>query len=246
MRNKKISIIVPIYKAENFIAKNLEHMKESISGYFPNYEIIAVIDGNLDNSLHEARKVKDVEVIGYENNQGKGAALKYGFEHSTGDYVTFVDCDMDIHPKQLKNFIPYLATADLIVGSKRHPFSKLQYPFIRSLLSTGFQLYSRLILGVNLSDTQTGLKLIKREVLEVIMPLATVKKYAFDLELCFLAQKHGFRIVEAPINIEYQFSGSGISAGTIWGMFVDVLAIRYRYSILKYYQKEFWKSKFES
>ncbi len=242
--SKKLSVIIPVYNAEKFIAKNLEKIKQSISRYFPNYEIIAVIDGNGDKSMKEAKKVKGIKVIGFVENKGKGAALKYGFENSTGDYITFLDCDMDINPEQLKNFIPYMATADLVIGSKRHPFSKVEYPWDRKILSKGFQIYSWMILQVHLRDTQSGLKLIKREVLKVIMPLILVKRYAFDLELCFLAQKHGFRTVEAPISINYQFVGSGINKRAILGMFLDVLAIRYRYSFLNYYQKKFWEEKF--
>jgi len=248
---KRLSVIVPVYKAEAFIKNNLEQIKKSITEYFPNNEVIAVIDGHLDNSMLEALKARGVKVIGYDENKGKGYALKYGFEHSTGDYVTFIDCDMDIHPQQLKNFLPYMATADLVIGSKRHPFSKLHYPLKRKILSTGFLIYSWLILGVKLRDTQSGLKLIKREVLEIIMPLVLVKRYGFDLELCFLAQKHGFRSVEAPLHVNYgefkKEKGTTIKLSDIRGMFLDVLAIRYRYSIKRYYQKQFhqrmgWKN----
>ncbi|MBU1604430.1 MAG: glycosyltransferase family 2 protein, partial [Nanoarchaeota archaeon] len=124
-------------------------------------------------------------------------------------------------------------------------FSKLHYPLLRKILSKCYQLFTKLVLGVNLRDTQSGIKLIKREVLEIIMPLVMVKRMAFDVELCFLAQKHGFRVVEAPIFIDYQMSGSSVGLGTIQRMFLDTLAIRYRYSILKYYQKAFHKSKFK-
>lgn len=245
LNNNKISIIVPVYKGEKYIAKNLRLMKENISKHFSNYEIIAVVDGMIDNSMDEAKKVHGIKVIGYKKNQGKGYALKYGFKHSTGEYVTFVDSDMDIDPDQLKNFIPYMTTADIVIGSKRHPFSKLDYPLSRRILSRGFQLFSWIVLGLNIRDTQSGLKLIKREVLDIIMPLLLVKRYAFDVEMLFLANKHGFRIVEAPICINYKFTGSGINGGTIFGMIRDTIAIRYRYSFLKYYQRKFWKEKFD-
>ena len=266
METKKLSVIVPVYRAESFIQRSLEEIKKSISKNFPNYEIIAVIDGELDNSKQEALKVEGIKVISYKENKGKGHALKTGFENSTGDYITFVDCDLDLHPEQLKNFFPYMATADLVIGSKRHPFSKINYPLKRTILSNGFRLYQWTILGVKLRDTQSGLKLIKREVLEIIMPLVMVKRYGFDLELCFLAQKHGFRTVEAPLNVEFgtfktsnsnsnynsscpipvqdknMLSGSTIKMSDIRGMFLDVLAIRYRYSIKHYYQHQFWKN----
>lgn len=245
MHDKKLSIIVPVYKGESFIAKNLETIKDDVSMHFPNFEIIAVIDGDVDKSLQEARKVKGIKIVSYKKNMGKGFALKHGFRYCTGDFVTFIDSDMDLDPGQLKNFIPYMATADLIIGSKRHPFSKINYPFTRKFLSKGYQLFSKLVLGVNLRDTQSGLKLIKKEVLDVIMPLLLVKKHAFDLELCFLAQKHGFRIAEAPISINYRFSGTSIDKKAIFSMFLDTLAIRYRYSVLKHYQKMYHKSRFK-
>jgi glycosyltransferase involved in cell wall biosynthesis len=245
MKTKKISIIIPVYKAESFIKKNLEEMKKSVSKIFPNYEIIAVIDGEIDNSKKEASKVEGITVLSYKENKGKGYALTHGFNHSSGDFVTFIDCDMDIHPDQLRNFLPYMTTADLVIGSKRHPFSKLDYPLLRRILSIGFRLYSWTILGVKLRDTQSGLKLIKREVLEIIMPLLLVKQFAFDIELCFLAQKHGFRTVEAPLHIDFKtFEGKGstIKLKHILGMFLDVLAIRYRYTFKHYYQRAFHKN----
>ncbi len=244
MRSKKLSIIVPVYRAENYIALNLLRMKESFSRYFPNNEIIAVIDGHVDNSFEEAMRVSGIQVHGYSQNMGKGFALKYGFRFCTGDYVTFMDCDMDINPEMIRNFIPYMASADVVIGSKRHPFSEVDYPLYRKALSRGYHLFLWLVLGLRLRDTQTGLKVVKREVLEVIMPLILVKRYAFDAELCFLAQKHGFRIVEAPIRVNYKFNGTGINTKSIWGMFIDTLAIRYRYTILHYYQKKYKRDNF--
>ena len=244
MNGHKLSLIVPVYKSENFIKNNLEEMKKSLSRFISNFEIIAVIDGMVDNSFHEVSKVDGIKVVSYLDNMGKGHAIKHGFEHATGDVVTFIDADMDLHPDQLVNFFPYLATADMVIGSKRHPFSKLHYPFIRKVMSKGYQMFSWLMLGVNLKDTQSGLKIIKKEVLDVIMPLIVVKRYAFDLELCFLAHKHGFRIVEAPLMIDFKNNGSGVGLKAVYGMFIDTLAIRYRYSILRHYQKYYHKIRF--
>ena len=242
----KISVIIPVYKAESFIERNLREIKSIISQIFIDYEIIVVIDGEIDRSKEEALKVDGLTILSYEINRGKGHALNYGFEHSTGDLITFLDCDLDLNPSQLSNFIPYLATADVIVGSKRHPFSKLEYPLVRKLLSILFLCYSFLILGVKLRDTQSGLKLAKREALDIIMPLMSVNGYGFDLELCFLAQKHGFRTVEAPIHLTYQqFQGirTTIKLKDVFTMFTEVLSIRYNYTFKKKYRKKFWKTK---
>lgn len=202
------------------------------------YELVVVIDGMSDNSHSEASKVEGIKVIAYEKNQGKGFALRTGFNHSTGSIVTFIDGDGDFHPDQLINFFPYLATADLVIGSKRHPFSLVSYPLIRKILSQGFQTLSKLFLGISLRDTQSGLKLMKREVLEVVLPLLLMNRFSFDLELCFLAQKHGFRSVEAPICINFQ-GGSTIGPNVPLAMFKDILYIRYMYTFKKYYQQRF-------
>ena len=244
--NKRYSIIIPIYKAESFIKKNLEEIKRTIDEIFPDNEIIAVIDGEDDNSKQEAVKVDGILTYSYKTNKGKGHALYHGFKQSTGKFIAFVDCDLDLDPSQLINFVPYLTTSDIVVGSKRHPFSKINYPFKRKVLSIGFFLYSRIILGVRLRDTQSGLKLIKREALEIIMPLLQVKRFSFDLELCFLAQKHGFKMVEAPLHLTYQqFEevSSTIRFKDIFIMFYEVLQIRVNYSFKKVYQKEFWKNR---
>jgi len=245
--NRRLSVIVPVYRGGAYIRTNLIQFKKSlnrlVNEVIDDFEIIAVIDGYSDNSLEEAKKVKGIKIIGYPDNRGKGAALKTGFENSSGNIVTFIDGDGDFHPDQIRNFFPYLAAADMVVGSKRHPFSRIEYPFIRRFLSRGFQILSKIILGISLRDTQSGLKLFKRDVLEVILPLVLVKRWAFDLELCFLAQKHGFRTVEAPISIDFQHT-STVTMSVPYSMVLDMLAVRYRYSILKYYQKEYHRTHF--
>jgi glycosyltransferase involved in cell wall biosynthesis len=238
MKEKKLSIIIPAYRQGKTIHNNLEVIKRKMAGVVKNFEIIVVVDGKIDNTLIEAKKVRGIKIIAYNNNKGKGYALKKGFEASTGEIVTFLDADMDIDPLQLKRMYPYLSAADMVIGSKRHPFSKIYYPFSRRVLSWCYSMFNRIFFGLKLSDTQSGIKLMKRDVLEVVLPYVLVKRYAFDLELCFLAHKHGFRIVEAPFELKYKFSGSGINTEAVKNMLQDTLAIWYRYYILRYYQKK--------
>jgi glycosyltransferase involved in cell wall biosynthesis len=236
MYSKKLSIIIPAYKEGKAIRTNLEVTKSKLAGVISDYEIIVVVDGNADNTLEEAKKVSGIKIITYEKNRGKGYAIKKGFEHSTGELITFMDADGDIDALQLKRLYPYMSAADMVIGSKRHPFSKIDYPFVRKVLSFCYSVFIRAFFGLKLRDTQAGIKLMKRDMLKVIMPFILIKRYAFDLELCFLASKHGFRIVEAPIVLRYQFSGSGVDAKAVRNIFLDTLAIWYRYYILRYYQ----------
>lgn len=244
------SIIIPIHgsktKLKENITKILNSLKTNKSFYLRDWEVIAVIDGESQENYKTLKTIRNkrFRFYQYKDNMGKGYALLYGFSKSKGNYITFIDSDGDIPFEQLFNFFPYLASADVVIGSKRHPFSKVNYPFTRKIMSKGFQFLSFIILGSRLRDTQSGLKVIKREVLDVLSSQIKINRFAFDVELCFLATKHGFRIVEAPIYIEYQ-GETTIKFSTIFSMFMDLLRIKYWYAFKKIYQKRFIKNKFK-
>ena len=248
---KNFLFIVPAYRSEKILNSSIRRFTNQLnqlhSDYVDDWEVIVVIDGKTKGASFKPVKSKKVKVLSYLQNQGKGFALRYGIEHSDGSYILFVDVDGDIPIRQIANFFPYLSTNDIVIGSKRHPFSKINYPLIRRILSKGFQLSYKLILGVNLKDTQSGLKIIKREVFDVVNVSLKMNRFSFDVELCFLAQKHGFHVVEAPINIEFQSNiKSTVKLLTPIRMLLDIFYIRYLYSIKGYYQKEFHKKKFQS
>ncbi|MDP3916720.1 MAG: glycosyltransferase [Nanoarchaeota archaeon] len=234
----KLSVVIPMYN-ENNIYKNMKEMVRSIDNNFDDYEIILVDDGSTNNCLSEAKKLKSkkLKIVGYEKNKGKGHALKYGYKFVTGEYVTFIDADLDLHPDQIKGFFNYMGDADAVIGSKRHPASKIYYPWYRKILSFGYHLFIYLLFGLKLKDTQSGIKLFRKKCLDVVLPKVAVKKYAFDLELLVVANKYGFKIREAPIKLSYKFSGTGINLRQIYQMFIDTLAIFYRLRILRYYDR---------
>src|SRR5258708_11113795 len=128
--------------------------------------------------------------------------------NAAGDVVTFIDCDMQIHPEEIGRMARLLDLydADVIVGSKRHPLSVVHYPAFRRLQSSCYQLLIRLLFRVRVRDTQTGLKMMRREVAERVLGVALVKRFAFDLELLAIATRLGYwRIIEAPVVIEQPF-----------------------------------------
>tara|TARA_Y100000310_G_scaffold306232_1_gene347154 strand:+ start:197 stop:913 length:717 start_codon:yes stop_codon:yes gene_type:complete len=236
---RKLSVVIPMYN-EDKIYDNMTEMIKSLNKNFKDYEIILVDDGSTNNCLKDAKRIKskNFRVVGYEKNVGKGNALKYGFKHVKGDYVTFIDADLDLHPDQIKGFFDYMDGGDAVIGSKRHPESKVYYPCFRKILSWGYHKFIYVLFGLKLKDTQSGIKLFKKSCLDVVLPKIAVKKYAFDLELLVVADKYGFNIKEAPIKLNYKFSGTGINLKEIYYMFVDTLAIFYRLRILKYYERK--------
>lgn len=240
-----LSIIVPAYKQERTIKKDLENINKTLSAGLRDhdYEVICVVDGKLDNTWNEAEKVNSpkIKVIGYETNRGKGYAVRYGFAHSKGDLVSFLDAGMDISPKGVMMLMSHMEwyNADIVVGSKRHPVSQVNYPLLRHVLSIGYSAIVRLLFGLCLTDTQSGIKLFKRKVVEAILPRLLVKRYAMDIEMLAVAKYLGFgRIYEAPIEITFDKSNSAISRRVIFNMLWDTLAVFYRLRILRYYREK--------
>jgi hypothetical protein len=128
--------------------------------------------------------------------------------------------------------------ADIIVGSKQHPASLVNYPLQRKIISFGGHLMAKFLLGINVHDTQAGLKIFRRQVLEKVLPRLLIKTYAFDLEILSVANYLKFtKIYEAPVKLNYNFKSLTHAQGlkTIWQSFVDTLAVFYRLRILHYY-----------
>lgn len=242
-RKNFISVIIPTFKQEETIAKNLIRIEEVLKQLRYDFEMIVVVDGMIDKTFANAKKVKSnyIKVFGYEKNHGKGYAVRYGMVRSKGDIVGFIDSGMDLNPNGLSMLLEHFQwyDADIIVGSKRHPVSKVIYPLNRKIVSFLSQLLIKFLFGLNLKDTQVGMKFFKRKVIEDVMPRLLVKEFAFDIEILVVAYHLGYkRIFEAPVELNHNFAGSIISKDlsrsilrTLW----DTLAVFYRLKILHYY-----------
>ncbi len=237
----ELSVIVPAYREGERIHDNLRRLLGELDKLRTDYEVLVVSDGNTDATAAEAERVGSprVKVLEYARNMGKGYALGYGVRHSRGALVTFIDADMELHPREIKNFIDLMEGGqyDIVIGSKRHPRSLVSYPLFRRAQSFAYQLLIRLLFHLDVRDTQTGLKLFRRQVLADIVPLLAVKRFAFDLELLVVAQHLGYGgIVEAPIELHYQFE-STIRPSAIYRILWDTAAIFYRLRITRYYDR---------
>lgn len=241
-----ISVIIPIYKQDKTIRQDIYTIHDTLERIRYEYEIIAVVDGlDIDDSFNEIKKLKlkNLELYGYEHNRGKGYAVRYAMARAKGDYIAFIDAGMEIDPNGLSLIIEQLEwyQADIIVGSKRHPASLVNYPFERKIISFGAQIISKLLLNINVRDTQAGLKIFKRDVLEIVLPRLLLKNYAFDLELLSVANRLGFnRIYEAPIKLSYDFKSLTHATGLkiIFNCLWDAMAVFYRLRLKKYYDNK--------
>lgn len=244
-KKKLLSVVVPAYKQEKTIKKDLENIDQTLLAGLPSeytYEIICVVDGMLDGTFAEARKVKSnkIKVISYEKNQGKGYAVRFGMANAKGTLISFIDAGMDISPKGIMMLMSHMDwyNADIIVGSKRHPVSQVNYPFLRHVYSVGYHFGVGILFGLPLTDTQSGLKIFRRNVIDRILPRLLVKTYAMDIEMLAVAKYLGFKkIFEAPIEVRFDKTNSGIKWPIIFRMAWDTLAVFYRLRVLHYYDE---------
>jgi glycosyltransferase involved in cell wall biosynthesis len=241
---EKISIIIPTYKQEKTIKRDIQAVIDALNILNLSFEIIPVIDGFLDQSMKEAKTIKDkrVKPIGYETNHGKGYAVRYGFAHAHGDVIGFMDAGGDLKASALGFMITEFLNkkADILIGSKRHPDSKVQYPWYRKIVSFGYQIIVKILFGIHIRDSQVGMKIYRRRVLEDVLPRLLVKQFAFDIEILAVAHHLGYKkIYEAPIELDFTNVKSSITWKKLFHIsfstLQDTLAIFYRLRILHYY-----------
>ena len=236
-----LTVVVPYYNPGHLLVPTIERLLSVLDASGASYEVIAVSDGSTDGSDREldaalADRPRLTNVV-LAQNQGKGAALRVGLAKGRGRYLGFIDADGDLDPILLDSFqtMVRLYSPDIILGSKRHPLSEVEYPFLRRVYSWGYQQVVRLGFRLNIKDTQTGIKLVRRDVLSAVLPRMLEKRFAFDLELFVIARRLGYkRFLEAPIRLRHQFT-STVSWRSVYRSLLDTMAIWYRLRILHYY-----------
>jgi O-antigen/teichoic acid export membrane protein/GT2 family glycosyltransferase len=238
------TMVVPYYNPGAAVRQQVESLSAVLASTDLRYEIIAVSDGSTDGSERYLESLVDTNVrsVRLEKNSGKGAALRAGLLLGRGKYLGFIDADGDIDPELIRPYIELirLYEPDIILGSKRHPMSDVQYPPLRVVYSWGYQQLVHMLFHLRgVRDTQTGLKLVRREALVEILPRMLEKRFAFDLELLVVARLLGYRkIFEAPIRITHQFT-STVSWRSVYGTLLDTCTIWYRLHILRFYDRSY-------
>ncbi len=240
--NGCLSVIMPAFALESVIERNVEQVYSLLNGQIP-FEILVVNDGSHDNTgaaiaraaEQDTKKIRPVTV---KINSGKGNALKRGFAASKGSHILLLDADLDLSPERISTFfdIMHAQNASIVIGSKRHPDSVIDYPWQRRLVSMLYYTAVFLLLGLPVSDTQTGMKLFTREALQWSFDRMLVKAFAFDLEVLSIAHTRGFKVAEAPVLMQFGNKIGCLSWKNVKQVAIDTMAIFYRTRILKYYR----------
>lgn len=231
-----VSFVMPVYNEEDNIKEAARRLSEVARQLGIEYELIVVNDGSFDDTLTEAMDYADndrsIRVISYAKNMGKGFAIQVGFCQAKGDYVVFIDGDLDIDPGQIEGYLAALKSAEMVIASKWHPQSNVQIRPTRRFFSQSFNVLVRLLTGMKITDTQTGLKAVKKNALKRTFSKLAVKRYAYDVEMLVVANHDGIRTVELPVNLQLSTPFKLNEAGK---MFIDLLGIAYRLRIRKCY-----------
>ncbi len=211
MANKEISIVVPCYKEAGVIEVNIETLYAYLKTRFDRFEIVVVTDGSPDDTrknieqLGMTRPEIPIVLIPFKQNQGKGAAVKAGVLASKYDPILFIDADLTIPIDELEKFVSALDSADIVIASRLVSGSHYEEPapWYRVVMARGFHLLQILLLGnFEFSDTQCGFKLFRRETAIKLFKKITIKRFAFDAELLFLARKYNSKVDILPVIIK--------------------------------------------
>lgn len=241
----KFSVIVPAYKEGKTIKDNLLEIRKALLESVDSFEILAVNDGSPDNTkeqiMEAAALYPEIKYAGYDKNRGKGGAIKHGVSEASGDVIGFIDADLDIDPSHLVRYYDHMEQTgcDVVIGSKMHKDSKLDYPPMRRFVSWGYFIILKVLFGMNIKDTQTGVKLYKASLIKKVAPMLKVKGYAFDIEVLALCAHEGAVIDQMPVEIIFKRNASfgRIKIGDIFKMFFDTVGIWWNLRIRRSYFK---------
>jgi len=212
MRRKKyksLSLIIPFFNSGAGILQTYKKVTKCLKENFLSYRLIFVDDGSVDNSLDLLKKEtkwdKKVHLITYRLNHGRGYAIKMGFTKATGEMIGYIDSDLEISPKYIISCFQNMETNDAVIVSKHIYQSHVDAPLKRRIASWLFNFWIKLILGSKVNDHQAGLKIFRRKKVAGLLGKIKSDRWLFDVELLYLMQKKGMKIVEVPIKISYGY-----------------------------------------
>lgn len=203
----KFSLCIPMYNESSIIEDTARQLSAYMQANFDDYEIIFSNDGSKDgcDKLVESLHLPYVRVVGYEQNRGKGYAVRTAMLAAKGDYVMFTDADLaygtDVIGRVRDAFLAH-PEADMVIGSRNLSKDGYEgYTPIRKLASKTYIKVLCLAGGFKLSDSQCGCKAFTGDAVKKIFPRCEVDRFAFDFEAILWAVKYGMTIHEIPVKI---------------------------------------------
>lgn len=228
----ELTVVIPAYNEARRLPDTVRRVREHLATRGDSWEIIVVSDGSHDDPgtalLDQLREERRVRLIEYPDNQGKGAAVRWGVRAALGRRILFTDADLSTPIEELERLEAALtAGADVVIASRRLPGSRLEPPqgFARQFVGKSFSLLVRGLTGLPHLDTQCGFKLFTRASAAAIFAVAREDRFAFDVELLCAAHDLGLRVTEVPV----LWRNAETSSVRLWRDPIDMLRAVTRY-----------------
>jgi len=239
-----LSIIIPAYNEEKRLPKTLREIDKYLKNQNYESEIIVVSDGSTDRTVEVVRElmseIKNLEILDFKGNFGKGFGVKEGMLAAKGKYRLFTDADNSTSIDQVEKMWSFFeAGYDVVVGSRDIKGAILDppQPWQRRLTGEAFKLIRKIIIGLwEIQDTQCGFKGFTKEAAENIFPKVRILRFAFDPEILILAKKLGYKIKEIPVYWKNDLQ-SKVKFKSMIKMGIDLLKIKWNMLTGKYDQK---------
>ena len=234
------SLVFPAFNPGPGIDRTWHVVREFLRERSEPWEAVFVLDGCTDGTPERldslARTAPDsrLRVVSYSPNRGKGHAVRIGMLAARGRYRIFTDVDLAYTFADIANVAKSLWNGSRVaIASREHPESTmtipvrhLGYAYRRNVQSHLFRFVARMLLSLQQSDTQAGLKGMTATVAETILPRLTCDGFGFDCELLTACQRSGIRIAEVPVAVRYEGSASTTGLGASLNMLRDLWRIR--------------------
>ncbi|KPJ63321.1 MAG: hypothetical protein AMS15_00815 [Planctomycetes bacterium DG_23] len=203
-RHFTLDIIVPVYNEEKDLPVNIRRLHHFLGKEADcDWRIVIADNASTDSTPAEAQALMEkFPRISYTRleQKGRGRALKFAWGQSKADVVGYMDVDLSTNLKHLPEALELVTQgADVVIGSRLIPGSRITRSLKREILSRGYNLLVHLIFGIHFSDAQCGFKFLTARALHTLRPLLHDPRWFFDTELLVMAERRGFKIGEIPV-----------------------------------------------
>jgi dolichyl-phosphate beta-glucosyltransferase len=219
--NPSVSIVIPAYNESERMAAPLAAILDFVEANDPSIELIVVDDGSSDDTANVAREVLGAKpeiasnVIKYDENRGKGFAVKTGLLAASSAVALFSDADLSTPIEEMTKLVEPIKKGefDMTFGSRALDRSLIgtHQPWRREQGGRVINLMIRMLSGLDFADTQCGFKAFNMEKFRSLLDMMTIDRFGFDVEFLYVAKHNGLRLAEIPVRWN-DVAGSKVSA----------------------------------